>query len=336
MNMEDSLRSWLSGACREIWPIDGDDVISDNDMVHQLGRYIFTLPLDASPSDVFEEMSSHLGCEVCNFLERSSTFLMEACLICAVSSLSADRTRFVQTIMRLETSAKANIMESLKNNLQHYFDPDQSSDDGERGAISRDDIGDSQVVKADSSMGIAGSSNINEVGGHQSDICAQSDGVLMNSVCIQCTVNEKKRILLMQDLESVLRREGEAEVKLRAEITSQTNKLIDAEITIIDLDEKLSNKCCELESALANNQENEIKILGHAKISNLVQSLQDKIDVLQPKADRADASESQLEKMRTRLDELKGMKKVLFSRNTPPSLTFLHINFQRRQTTAES
>ena len=100
---------------------------------------------------------------------------------------------------------------------------------------------------------------------------------------------------------------------MRVEITAQTNKLIDAEIIIIEKDDKLSQKNCLLESALSSIQEYELKIRESSKIINELQLIQDEVDILKPKADRADASEQQMDKLRSRLDELKGWQKYFRS-----------------------
>lgn len=323
--MEESLRSWLKSTYKEVAD-DYDDTIeedSESGMILILGQYVFSLPDDSSFQDVVEEISAHFGRDLTPFIQSSSTFLIEACLICAVSSLSADRTKFVQIIMKMEPAAKAFIMESLKNNLLHYFDPEQSVNETGHGTTlvsdpnalsdryqsSTDDL-EVPVVNGNP----AGTSEVDKEG-------SSHDDKRLVSICLSCNDNARRRAALKEDVESILKREKEGEIKLRAEITSQTNKLIDAEILIIDMDAKLACKSSQLDTALSAIQENEAKMRGFNKVIGQYQLIQDEIDVLKPKADRAEASELQLEKLRNKLDELKGKSHNL----NPCGLLFIQL-----------
>ena len=305
--MEESLRCWLRSTYEEVVDDDHEscEEESDSDMIHSLGLYIFTMTYESSFQDVVEEISAHFGRDLTRFIQSSSTFLIEACLICAVSSLSADRTKFVQIIMRMEPAAKAFIMESLKNNLLHYFDPEQSVNETDHGTTLADDrnaLSDNHQSTTNRNTE-ASVVNGNPVG--SSEVKKEEDKRVI-SFCLSCNDNAIRRAALQEDVESIIKREKEGEIKLRAEITSQTNRLIDAEISIIDMDAKLASKSSELDSALSIIQENEAKIRGCNKVIGQFQQIQDEIDVLKPKADRAEASEQQLEKLRNKLDELKG------------------------------
>jgi FtsZ-binding cell division protein ZapB len=309
--MEDSLRCWLRSTYEEV--IDDDhescEEESESDMIHSLGLYIFTMTDESSFKDVVEEISAHFGRDLTRFIQSSSTFLIEACLICAVSSLSADRTKFVQIIMRMEPAAKAFIMESLKNNLLHYFDPEQSVNETDHGTTQADDrnaLSDSHqsTTNRNTEASVVNGNPVGSSDVEKEDNIHNDKRVI--SFCLSCNDNAIRRAALQEDIESIIKREKEGEIKLRAEITSQTNRLIDAEITIIDMDAKLASKSSELDTALSIIQENEAKIRGYNKVIGQFQLIQDEIDVLKPKADRAEASEQQLEKLRNKLDELKG------------------------------
>ena len=315
--MEESLRSWLRSSYAEIISDDLTDAYAaadENQMLLSLGRYVFGLADDSCFQTVLEEMTSHFGRDLTSFTRTSSIFCVEACLICAVASMSADRTRFVQIIMRMEPVVKAHIMEAIKNNLRHYFDTDQSSTEAGDRICAIAEVSDSCPASI-----IAGSTSIASLDKSKlSDLTESSRGsensmenTTSSNFCSHCAGNEKKSANLVKDLEFVIHREKGIEAKLRIEITVQTNKLIDAEIIIIEKDEKLSEKSCLLEAALCSIQEYERKIRESNKIMNELQVIQDEIDILKPKADRADASEQQLEKVRSRLDELKGQQSAL-------------------------
>lgn len=323
--MEESLRCWLRSTYEEVVDDDHEscEEESESDMIQSLGLYIFTMTDESSFQDVVEEISAHFGRDLTQFIQSSSTFLIEACLICAVSSLSADRTKFVQIIMRMEPAAKAFIMESLKNNLLHYFDPEQSANETDLGTTLADDRNASSnnpqsITNRNTEASVVNANPVGSSDVEREDSTHNEKRVI--SFCLSCNDNAIRRAGLQEDIESIIKREKESEIKLRAEITSQTNRLIDAEILIIDMDAKLASKSSELDTALSIIQENEAKIRGCNKVIGQFQLIQDEIDVLKPKADRAEASEQQLEKLRNKLDELKGE-----TNNSNDAMLFKHF-----------
>lgn len=311
--MEESLHSWLSIAFVDIMSIEIDETsdvdeysnINEMDKLLTLGRYIFGLIESADCQEIYKEFDSHFGRDLTKYIENSNTFSIEACLICSVSSLCADRTRFVQAIMRMEPNAQTHIMESIKNNLQHYFDADQSENEEEED--------DSQVVQnlPIESDGFVCEASKQDISVSSSSLRYDDDEVKEYNQellpCLKCGEIQKEAKQLSLDLELIVKREIESEAKLRVEITTQINKLLDAEILIIQRDEKLSENSILLETAQKNVLENNEKIRECNRVINQLQLIQDEIDILKPKADRADASDQQLEKLRSRLDELKGL-----------------------------
>lgn len=306
--MDESLRLWLRSSVRDILPEEHDLLAEDDErtMVHTLGKFIFTLSEECSMEDIYDEISSHFGRDVIDFVKKSSAFLIEACLICAVSSLSADRTRFVQIIMKMESAAQTHIMGSLKNNLQHYFDPDVNTTEDTQVEVSGDDtLHDDKIESTPLCDNLQ--TNVVSVDLRISDDDLERDeNQQSKKFCFHCKEIEIKKNNMENEFEAVIRREREIEAKLRSEMTSQANKLIDAELVIIEMDEKLSYKNNQLEAALASIRGDEEKIRACNKIIGQLQSAQDQVDILKPMADRTEASELQVEKLRSKLDELKG------------------------------
>jgi hypothetical protein len=306
--MDESLRLWLRSSAEDMLP-EGDDFIDEDNeitLVHKLGKFIFSLSDECSIEDVYEEISSHFGRDLRDFIKKSSTFLIEACLICAVSSLSADRTRFVQIIMKMESAAQTHIMGSLKNNLQHYLDQDLNTTEDSQINVNCDDESFDNTVQSpppcenlqavEAPADFRNSDDDFERGEHQQT----------KKYCFNCKDIQIKKNNMENEFEAVIRREREIEAKLRSEMTSQANKLIDAELIIIEMDEKLLSKNSQLETALARIREDEDKINACNKLINQLQVAQDQVDILKPIADRTEASELQVEKLRSKLDELKG------------------------------
>jgi hypothetical protein len=237
-------------------------------------------------------------------------------LICSVSSISSDRARFVQAIMRMESNAQTHIMESIKNNLQHYFDADQSENEGEEDESDNQDSLTNDSIQVQN-LPIESNALVSEASKPDISMTSASRRHDDNNEvkeynqalqpCFKCDEIQKEVYQLSIDLDLIVKREIESEAKLRVEITTQTNKLLDAEILIIQKDEKLSDNSILLEIAQKILLENDEKIRECNRVINQLQVIQDEIDILKPKADRADASDQQLEKLRSRLDELKGL-----------------------------
>jgi hypothetical protein len=306
--MEESLRLWLRSSVEDILP-EGYDLLAvdnENTLVHTLGKFIFTLSDECSIEDVYEEISSHFGRDLTDFIKKSSTFLIEACLICAVSSLSADRTRFVQIIMKMESAAQTHIMGSLKNNLQHYLDPDvNTTEDSQVDVNCDDELFDNATQSPPFYKNLLAVEAPGEPRNSDDDF-ERGEHQQTKKYCFHCKEIEIKKNNMENEFEAVIRREREIEAKLRSEMTSQANKLIDAELIIIEMDEKLSSKNNQLEAALASIREDEDKIRACNKLISQLQVAQDQVDILKPMADRTEASELQVEKLRSKLDELKG------------------------------
>jgi hypothetical protein len=306
--MDESLRLWFRRSVADILPEGHNLLLGDDEsaMVHTLGKFVFSLSDECSIEDVYDEMSSHFGRDLTDFIQRSSTFLIEACLICAVSSLSADRTRFVQIIMKMESAAQSHIMGSLKNNLQNYFEPDLNTTEDSPIEGNGDDELNGMAVESSPQRDNLQTDEAPAAFRNSDDDFERGEHQQTKKYCFHCKEIEIKKNKMENEFESVISKDREIEAKLRSEMTSQANKLIDAELVIIEMDERLSSKNSQLEAALASIREDEDKIRACNKIISQLQVAQDQVDILKPMADRTEASELQVEKLRSKLDELKG------------------------------
>ena len=315
--MEDSLRIWLNATCLDVFDDGGNDTAanaSDAEIAQivRLGQFIFSLSETNDLAVVIEEMSVYIGRDIGMELRNSNVFLIEACLICAVGSMSVDRARFVQSIMRMDTIVQQHIMQAIKNNLETYF-PAESSDneeqeegDGDLDTIASTRNEDTTMMEEKEQVHepvISDSKHI-ELPETTLKVCSDTS-------CSHCDENTKALVRAMENLDTVINREKENEIKLRSEITAQTNKLIDAEIAMIEKDEQLSEKVALLEETNARLHECQERIQKNQLALNTLQHVQDEVDVLRPKAERADQAEQQLEKARSRLDDLKGVRQQL-------------------------
>ena len=315
--MEESLHAWLRAASADVFgaedvPHTAEDIKTQ---VYRLSRFIFDLETDCPIDDVIEEIAAYMDHDISDDLRSSTIFLIEACLICAVSSESIDRGRFVQGIMCMDQSVQQHIMTAIKNNLQHYFsteDDDNVDEQEEEFAVTEDTIIEEMNEKLSSSSPdiVVATKSVDgpAVAAVNMTYNAMHPSV---TVCSSCEEREKGLLKAHESLEIATRREKDNEAKFHAEIAAQTNKLIDAEIIIIEKEDKLSEQAALLEDTVSKLHECEDKVRESVRVLAQFQTVQDEVDVLRPRAERADAAEQQLDKLRSRLDDLKGVRQQL-------------------------
>ena len=108
------LRAWSCSAITEVVEGSlGQSIVED---IATLGRFIFSLPLNATVEAVRVKTTNHFGCnELDSVLETDPEVMLEALLICAVSDICAAKNSFIQCIMSMEPKAQAVLMLCIKN-----------------------------------------------------------------------------------------------------------------------------------------------------------------------------------------------------------------------------
>ena len=143
--------------------------------------------------------------------------------------------------------------------------------------------------------------------------------------CLKCKENEKELERVTNELSSVIEAHNELEMKLRAELAQQNNKLVDSELLLVDKDEQIGEHkslCSELKNRI---EELEVNLKRVDKDCDQVRMLQDQIDILRPKAEKLEKTESQLEKLRDKIEELKDVKVQLVKEQTDHQQTFSRL-----------
>lgn len=94
-----------------------------------VASHIFGLDASATIGHVHEAIISYFEREIGDLLLASQSIVIEACLICAVSTTCSDRATFVQDIMNMPPHDQVNLMTCIRNDLSTYT-VDESLEEG--------------------------------------------------------------------------------------------------------------------------------------------------------------------------------------------------------------
>ena len=312
--MEEILYTWLESAFHRC-QVDETLIASElsmSDKILTVGRNIFSLIDNSSFDDIYDAISTHFNREIPYTLFQSQLFIIEALLIVGVSSSCIQRSSFVELIMTLDLDQQKNIMNSIKNNLYHFFD-----------SLPIEEI----VISEEKSCDTSHADQINDCE-ESLDKSNRDDQRFENTFidhqrvsCRQCDDNQIRSNKLSKEIEMFSIRENEYKEKMRSEMTIITNKLMDAEIAIINKDEMYTQQCIIVDELSNKVLELEGKLKCNEHVQAQFQTLQDEIDVLKPKAERLDITELRVEKMRSRLEDLKNVKEQLQVESTSHTVT---------------
>lgn len=225
---------------------------------------------------LIEKLNEYFNGNILAALKSSVNILLEGLLIFAVSEECFEREKAVEIIMKMDNDIQFTLMTIIQGQMAIY---------------ASDEIVESveEIIE-----------NNNLMVKHMEE-----------SLCMECDKKQIQVSTLISQQETMRQEFIVLENKLKNEIASESHKLIDAELTIIEKDRLIETKIKELNELSSRIHELEIKVSNEKNIFQDLQNLQDKIDVLQPQAERLHLAETQLEKVKEKLDELKGVKTQL-------------------------
>ena len=140
--------------------------------------------------------------------------------------------------------------------------------------------------------------------------------------CKACVEKDSSMQQLAADLDAALGHAHEVEIRLKSDIAMEKNKLVDAELQVIEREERLAGRDAELREARKRVNELETSLQVQMAATHELFRLQDEIDVLRTRADKADAAEAQIDRLRSRLDELLDVKQQLKTEAAAHSETY--------------
>lgn len=367
--MEDhALDVWARSAVENVVEVESPEAIqSDNertlyDCLLSLGQNIFNITItdenEANKSEtmfkhIIHHIKIHFGLTSVNDdenddnLEEDINKLLKYCLIAAVSQSCIHQNSYIQNILQLETNYQTILMEIIQNGSAATTSPTtegeseesvESSSNNPLRSTSNDDY-DGECDDDDKENCHMQTSNHYNKQQQQSNhhprqsIYPHDENYTREGIdednCIHCY--DKNQIISNHEkqIQLLVTREKDLEIKLKNEMNVIMNKLVDAEVLIIEKDRVIINLNNQLEAL--NKQINEIeeKLRSYQSNSTTIASLQDQIDILLPQAEKVTNLENQIVRLREKCDEQSNLKQQLKQESSAHAETHkLLINYE--------
>lgn len=315
-----ALLCWLDNA-HSIILENSDRVPSENivyaELLQTVGRSIFSLSIQSTLHDIVSEISRIYSVD-CNVDDLD--MIVEYTLVHGVSEQCDLRGDFVQGIMSLEPDVQIYLMQIIEEKMLQN-DPIQSPEKV-NGHIEVDSHS-SHMVDDPSLEGMVPSQqhdiveqeNINYAG-----VERMKDSIPFN--CFECIEKDQQRKKLSNEIENLHAKYQQEVQKLKEEISMNRNKLVDLELLIIERDDLIfqhKNKLLDYDKHQEKLDASNVRI---NQLEEQLQVLQDDLEVLKPQAIKLDHAEAQLERYRSKLDELNDIKQQLKAESSSHSSTY--------------
>jgi uncharacterized protein YigA (DUF484 family) len=141
--------------------------------------------------------------------------------------------------------------------------------------------------------------------------------------CMNCLIKDESIVELKTELDTIRVNSDDYKIisKLKSDNVTSSNKLVDAELLVIEKEEELNKKNIKIQDLIKQINDLEDNIKENINISKTINELQDQLDVLKPQAEKVDIVERQMERLRERLDDLNNIKSQLKSESSSHEIT---------------
>lgn len=286
--MEESLKAWIELACRDILNVHDADCNLFEDNLFTVGKHILH-----EPNCSFEQLRQK-GAQTLNLREDDTSLFATATILLkyAVSSECNHKSEYVSHIISMDNDIQENLMAVIQDQSLVILDDDtdESFDN------------DCNVVEDSSTLQ-------NESFSSPQRSHTTSDW--MNEPCDNCHKIEKDLLNHTKQIDDLLKRERDLEVKMKEENTVFMNQNMDMQDTLRERDSRLQELTLLLREGKDRESAMASRVEDCEQLRAQVGSLQDEVDLLQPLVKRAESAESQLSRMHEKLDKLDGVKDQL-------------------------
>ena len=314
-----ALLCWLDNAHSIV--LENSDLLPSENIVYAeslqtVGRTIFSLSIHSTLHDIVSEISRiySVSCDVDDL-----DMIVEYTLVHGVSEQCDLRGDFVQGIMSLEPDVQIYLMQIIEEKMMQNDLIQSPSKDDSHNIVDNNSI---HMVDDDSLGGIAPSQHDiveQEVLGYPS-MERMKDSKPFN--CFECIEKDQQTKKLSNEIENLHSKYQQEAQKLKEEISMNRNKLVDLELLIIERDDLIfqhKNKLLDYDKHQEKLDASNIRI---NQLEEQLQAVQDDLEVLKPQAIKLDHAEAQLERYRSKLDELNDIKQQLKAESSSHSSTY--------------
>lgn len=307
--VSDHLQKWLLSAV-DICGSDTNDESSVDAKALAVGQSVLGLDENASLDDIRRELSD-IYQEHAVF--DDATVMVELLLVHAVSEHSEKRGEFVEAIMNLDTEAQMYLMQVIQDH--HFVEEEDMDDEGEGDAEEEaaEEVVDDEEQLVTSMVEIAdvpGAAATPAHVSHHGEWTMHSDGH-NSSICVTCAEKDAHIKKMQQDAKQTIAKDGEEIFKLKEEVGALNNKLVDMEVLLMQKDSAIFENSQALKELCEQKERNEQTVAKNNKLEEQILVLQDELELLKPQAAKLDFAEAQIDRLRSKLDELTDIKQQL-------------------------
>lgn len=257
---------------------------------------------------------------------------LKYCLVMAVSPNCPDQSNHVQNILSMDASHQQFLMQAIQTGPQIVSTTSMDIDD-EANDNDNNELNSSSTVETEKhfqdSMCADNDDSSEATEPMQDETPIETKKEMISSLPVlksvlnyqpnldaemECQVCESKYQTIVNQqkmIEQLTAREQDSQTRFKAEISMGMSKLVDAEVLLLDKDQQIAQLTDTVDLFTRQVTELEEKLKGQNDNSTRVQVLQDRIEVLEPEAARAEAMEAQLVRLRDRLEEQGTVKQQL-------------------------
>jgi len=307
-----ALLCWLENA-HSIITENSDIVPTENflfaESLQTVGRSIFSLSIHSTLYDIVSEISKiyRVDCDVDDL-----DAIVEYILIHGVSEHCDLRGEFVQGIMSLEPEVQIYLMQIIEENLLQNNSIQSPIKENIH-------VVDDSRNEVESLEGMVISQHIIV---EQNNVDAEKIKDSKIFSCFECIEKDQLTKKLSNEIDNLHLKYQQETHKLKEEISMNRNRLVDLELLIIERDDLIFQHKNKLLDYDKHHEKLEISNVRINQLEEQLQALQDDLEVLKPQAVKLDHAEAQLERYRSKLDELNDIKQQLKAESSSHSSTY--------------
>lgn len=277
MSLESSIEIWLE-AVYESSQLGSDESAHDlpiETLALRAASHIFGCGLSTT-ADLAATVAEEMDIDITSLLPGIIN-ISKLCLLHAVSSNCPKRAEYVQGIIALDPVVQGQLMQVIKSGSTACMVVDIVEDD-EPPSPPRPSKKRDREEAAD---------------------------------CRACGDIAKELAHLQATLRRAVEKEEEDNQKYHRELSLRDNRLMDIELQLIQRDDRISELLQEAEQAHSTVREQRTELETIGQLSEQIQLLQDEIECLRPRAERADALEATTDRLKLKLDEMSDLRQQL-------------------------
>jgi hypothetical protein len=296
-NSEEFLNSWLKNAYDITFQDENFDQFSEEEKFLTLGQVIFELPDNSNLMDVVSHIMKIYKVELS---EDSTELITEYYLVHALSDNCYNKSDYVCGIMTLEKQVQEFIMDIIRRNINSI----------------ENEIVDESPENVNCKNCIAKDVEINNMKLELSDLVEKLNEDVIDK--------EKLKDLLSKESENEFKESKILELEdtlknVQEKLDRVSQNMLDSDMQVLSLSTDLARRIEYTEQLEVKH--NEVTTL-YTKLLLQSNEMRDELDILRPKADRTDGAEIQLDKLRSKLEELQEIKNQLKTESVSHNATF--------------